>query len=37
MRGIAIGATLGLFLPFLGQWAGGMLWGSGPGPLSVFR
>jgi len=35
MRAIALGATASLLLPFLGQLVGGLLWGSGHGPLSI--
>ena len=35
MQTIALGATASLFLPFLGQAVGGVLWGSGQGPLGI--
>jgi len=35
MRAVAFGATASLFLPFLGQVIGGLLWASGQGPLSI--
>ena len=35
MRAIAFGATVSLFLPFLGQVIGELIWGSGQGPLSI--
>ena len=37
MRAVALGAAASLFLPFLGQVIGGVLWASGHGPLSIRR
>jgi peptidoglycan/LPS O-acetylase OafA/YrhL len=35
MRAVAFGAAASLFVPFLGQLIGGLLWASGQGPLSI--
>jgi len=35
MRTIALGAVVSLFLPFMGQIIGGIVWGAEGGPLSV--